>query len=106
MNYKDKILIQKITHSEEDVKKSVMTLIVGLIITHIFAFSTVICSFFEFEDLNIIFLLSAVTSISISIILIKLQDVYTDIGRMHNKIIIECVQDKEELNENNENNKE
>ena len=105
MNYKDKILIQKITHSEEDVKKSVMILIIGLIITNIFGLMTVTCAFFEFEELNIIFLLSAVTSILISIIVVKLQDVYTDIGRMHNKIIVECATNNE-LNENNENNKE
>ena len=105
MNYKDKILIQKITHSEEDVKKSIMILIAGLIITNIFGLLTVTCAFFEFEELHIIFLLSAVTSISISIILVKLQDVYTDIGRMHNKIIVECATNNE-LNENNKNNKE
>ena len=102
MNYKDKILIQKMSNSEEDLKKSVMILIITVIISNIFAFMTVLCSFFEFEELNIIFLLSAVTSIIISVITVKLSDLYSNIGRMHNKIIVECVKENE-LSKNNEN---
>ena len=101
MNYKDKILIQKMSNSEEDLKKSIMTLIISLIISNVFALLAVLYCFFEFDGLNIIFVMSAVTSIIISVITVKMTELYDNVGRMHNKIIIECVSN-EELSENNE----
>ena len=59
MNYKDKILIEKMTHSDEEIRKKSFNITIGLAFSNFIALSVVIFSYFEFEELNAIFLLSA-----------------------------------------------
>ena len=96
------VLIEKITHSEEEIRKKSMNITIGLAFSNFIALSVVIFSYFTFEDLNAIFLLSALTSIIISVITVKSADLTDNIGKMHNKIIVECVTNNE-LSKNNEN---
>lgn len=104
------VLIEKLTHSDEIMKNGLKSIAYKLCYANILLITVFLLSFtFSINNyseggyiLHCVFCISGIICLFITYIINIIMQLYDEISRNTNKIIVECVTNNE-LNENNEN---
>lgn len=109
----NQILIERVTNADEITRNGLKNITYHILFGNICLLSVLIIAMvYSLNDYsetgfiyNSIFCITAVIGIYLNYIVTKITRLYDEIGKIGNKIIVECVTNNE-LNENNENKQE